>query len=90
MLSRWLASLPVQLSQLGHRNPTLSAQLILSIQAAASRGNKDMLNSLQTHASTLYGERTHLSKTTQAADDRITFPISKKVDTLYSANKDRN
>lgn len=56
MLSRWLASLPVQLSQLGHRNPMLSAQLILSIQAAASRGNKDLLSSLQTHACTLYGE----------------------------------
>ncbi|XP_030606819.1 testis-expressed protein 10 homolog [Archocentrus centrarchus] len=54
VLSRWLASLPVQLSQLGHRNPTLSAQLILSIQAAASRGNKDLLYSLQTHACTLY------------------------------------
>lgn len=54
VLSRWLASLPVQLSQLGHRNPTLSAQLILSIQAAASRGNRDLLYSLQTHACTLY------------------------------------
>ncbi|XP_042082759.1 testis-expressed protein 10 homolog [Haplochromis burtoni] len=32
----------------------LSAQLILSIQAAASRGNKDLLSSLQTHACTLY------------------------------------
>lgn len=60
MLSRWLASLPVQLSQLGHRNPMLSAQLILSIQAAASRGNKDMLSSLQTHACTLYGEHVAL------------------------------
>ncbi|XP_008321254.1 testis-expressed protein 10 homolog isoform X2 [Cynoglossus semilaevis] len=54
VLSRWLASLPVQLSQLGHRNPTLSARLILSIHAAASRGNKDLLNSLQTNASKLY------------------------------------
>ncbi|XP_028282103.1 testis-expressed protein 10 homolog [Parambassis ranga] len=54
VLSRWLASLPVQLSQLGHRNPVLSAQLIFSIQAAASRGNKDLLNSLQTHANSLY------------------------------------
>lgn len=54
MLCHWLASLPVQLSQLGHRNPILSAQLIQSIQAAASRGNKDMLNSLQTHACRLY------------------------------------
>ncbi|KAF7669709.1 hypothetical protein LDENG_00147310 [Lucifuga dentata] len=54
VLCRWLASLPVQLSQLGHRNPALSAQLILSIQAAASRGNKDLLNSLQSHACKLY------------------------------------
>ncbi|XP_020792928.1 testis-expressed protein 10 homolog [Boleophthalmus pectinirostris] len=54
VLSHWLASLPVQLSQLGHRNPTLSALLIRSIQAAASRGNKDMLNSLQKYAPELY------------------------------------
>lgn len=54
VLSQWLASLPVQLSQLGHRNPTLSAQLIRSIQAAASRGNKDMLNSLQRYACELF------------------------------------
>ncbi|KAM4581153.1 testis-expressed protein 10 homolog [Odontesthes bonariensis] len=54
VLYRWLASLPLQLAQLGHRNPTLSAQLITSIHAAASRGNKDLLNSLQTHASRLY------------------------------------
>ncbi|XP_041648847.1 testis-expressed protein 10 homolog [Cheilinus undulatus] len=54
VLCCWLASLPVQLSQLGHRNPALSARLILSIQAAASRGNKDLLNSLHTHACKLY------------------------------------
>ncbi|GLD63625.1 testis-expressed sequence 10 protein [Lates japonicus] len=54
VLCRWLASLPVQLSQLGHRNPALSARLLLSIHAAASRGNKDLLNSLQTHACSLY------------------------------------
>ncbi|KAM3873626.1 testis-expressed protein 10 homolog [Diretmus argenteus] len=54
MLCRWLAALPVQLSQLGHRNPALSSRLILAIQAAASRGNKDLLNSLQTHACRLY------------------------------------
>ncbi|XP_076009834.1 testis-expressed protein 10 homolog [Genypterus blacodes] len=54
VLCQWLASLPVQLSQLGHRNPALSARLILSIQAAASRGNKDLLSSLQTHACKLY------------------------------------
>uniref|UniRef100_A0A1A7WYF5 Testis expressed 10 n=1 Tax=Iconisemion striatum TaxID=60296 RepID=A0A1A7WYF5_9TELE len=62
VLCRWLGSLPVQLSQLGHRNPTLSAQLIFSIQAAASRGNKDLLNSLQTHACRLYGEHTLLDR----------------------------
>ncbi|XP_037310968.2 testis-expressed protein 10 homolog [Pungitius pungitius] len=54
VLCRWLASLPVQLSQLGQRNPALSARLILSIQAAASRKQKDLLNSLQTHACMLY------------------------------------
>ncbi|CAN9514247.1 unnamed protein product [Ophioblennius macclurei] len=54
VLCRWLASLPVQLSQLGHRNPSLSTKLIISIQAAASRGNKDLLCSLQTHACKLY------------------------------------
>ncbi|KAM9310248.1 testis-expressed protein 10 homolog [Pholidichthys leucotaenia] len=54
VLSRWLTSLPVQLSQLGHRNPTLSAKLIDSIQAAVSRGNKDLLESLEAHACTLY------------------------------------
>ncbi|XP_041798675.1 testis-expressed protein 10 homolog [Chelmon rostratus] len=54
VLCRWLASLPGQLSQLGHRNPALSAQLILSIQAAASRGHKELLTSLQTYACRLY------------------------------------
>ncbi|KAM9783124.1 testis-expressed protein 10 homolog [Neosynchiropus ocellatus] len=54
VLSRWLASLPVQLVQLGHRNPALSARLIQSIQAAASRGNPDLLSSLQTQACKLY------------------------------------
>ncbi|XP_053743094.1 testis-expressed protein 10 homolog [Synchiropus splendidus] len=54
VLSRWLGSLPVQLVQLGHRNPALSARLIQSIQAAASRGNTDLLSSLQTQACKLY------------------------------------
>lgn len=58
-MSRWLAALPLQLSQLGHRNPALSDRLLLSIQAAASRGNKALLNSLHTHACRLYGEYTH-------------------------------
>ncbi len=61
----WLASLPVQLSQLGHRNPALSARLIQSIQAAASRGNKDLLNSLQTHACRLYGRHAQLERQTK-------------------------
>ncbi|XP_033958372.1 testis-expressed protein 10 homolog [Pseudochaenichthys georgianus] len=54
VLCRWLASLPVQLSQLGHRNPALSERLILSIQAAASRKHKDLLKSLLTNACKLY------------------------------------
>ncbi|XP_077577443.1 testis-expressed protein 10 homolog [Stigmatopora nigra] len=54
VLCRWLAYLPVQLSQLGHRNPALSALLIQSIQAAASRGHKELLSSLQAQACNLY------------------------------------
>lgn len=54
VLCRWLAALPVQLSHLGHRNPALSARLLASIQAAASRGHKDLLSSLQKHACQLY------------------------------------
>ncbi|XP_068180674.1 testis-expressed protein 10 homolog [Antennarius striatus] len=54
VLCCWLASLPVQLFHLGHRNPALSTRLIQSIQAAASRGHTDLLNSLQTHACRLY------------------------------------
>ncbi|KAM6967337.1 testis-expressed protein 10 homolog [Aplochiton taeniatus] len=54
MLGRWLAALPVQLAQLGHRNPALSSHLLLAMQAAASRGNKDLLNSLQANACRLY------------------------------------
>ncbi|KAL0985351.1 hypothetical protein UPYG_G00155820 [Umbra pygmaea] len=54
LLSRWLAALPLQLSQLGHRNPALSHRLLLAIQAAASRGNKDLLKSLHTHSCRLY------------------------------------
>lgn len=54
VLCRWLAALPVQLSHLGHRNPALSARLLHSIQAAASRGHDDLLNSLQKHACELY------------------------------------
>lgn len=54
VLSCWLASLPVQLTQVGYRSPDYSARLISSIQAAASKGNKDLLNSLQTHACELF------------------------------------
>lgn len=54
VLSCWLASLPVQLTQVGYRSPDYSARLISSIQAAASKGNKDLLNSLQTHACKLF------------------------------------
>ncbi|KAG5857008.1 hypothetical protein ANANG_G00013970 [Anguilla anguilla] len=54
VLSRWLASLPLQLVQLGSRNPHLSAQLLQTVQAAAAWKNKDLLQSLQTHACRLY------------------------------------
>ncbi|KAJ8290990.1 hypothetical protein GJAV_G00020010 [Gymnothorax javanicus] len=54
VLSRWLAALPLQLVQLGSRNPHLSAQLLQTIQAAAAWKNKDLLHSLQTHACRLY------------------------------------
>lgn len=54
ILARWLASLPVQLVQLGSRNPQLSAQLLETVQPAAARGNKDLLQSLQKNACGLY------------------------------------
>ncbi|XP_035236334.1 testis-expressed protein 10 homolog [Anguilla anguilla] len=54
VLSRWLASLPLQLVQLGSRNPHLSAQLLQTVQAAAAWKNKDLLQSLQMHACRLY------------------------------------
>ncbi|KAI4881546.1 hypothetical protein NFI96_014884 [Prochilodus magdalenae] len=54
ILTRWLASLPVQLVQLGNRNPQLSGQLLQTVQSAAAWGNKDLLLSLQTHACSLY------------------------------------
>lgn len=56
MLSRWLAALPLQLVQLGSRNPHLSAQLLQTVQAAAAWKNKDLLQSLQAQACGLYGE----------------------------------
>ncbi|MBN3321935.1 TEX10 protein, partial [Atractosteus spatula] len=54
VLSRWLAALPLQLAQLGFRNPHLSAQLLRTVQAAAARRNRELLHSLQTHACRLY------------------------------------
>ncbi|KAI1894150.1 hypothetical protein AGOR_G00112850 [Albula goreensis] len=54
VLSRWLAALPLQLVQLGSRNPHLSAQLLQTVQAAAAWRNKDLLHSLQTYACRLY------------------------------------
>ncbi|XP_030640324.1 testis-expressed protein 10 homolog [Chanos chanos] len=54
ILARWLAALPVQLVQLGGRNPQLSAQILQTVQSAAAWGNKDLLHSLQTHACSLY------------------------------------
>uniref|UniRef100_A0A673LMM3 Testis-expressed sequence 10 protein homolog n=1 Tax=Sinocyclocheilus rhinocerous TaxID=307959 RepID=A0A673LMM3_9TELE len=54
ILARWLASLPVQLVQLCSRNPQLSAQLLETIHPAAARGNKDLLQSLQKNACSIY------------------------------------
>ncbi|KAI7806554.1 testis-expressed protein 10 homolog isoform X2 [Triplophysa rosa] len=54
ILACWLASLPVQLVQLGSRNPQLSAHLLETVQSAAARGNKDLLNILQKRACSLY------------------------------------
>ncbi|XP_066502389.1 testis-expressed protein 10 homolog isoform X3 [Hoplias malabaricus] len=54
ILARWLASLPVQLVQLGGRNTQLSAQLLEIVQSAAAWGNRDLQLSLQTHACGIY------------------------------------
>ncbi|XP_078394837.1 testis-expressed protein 10 homolog isoform X3 [Cetorhinus maximus] len=54
VLSRWLAGLPLQLAQLGSRNPLLSAQLIDVIHVAAARSNKELLQSLQSNVYRLY------------------------------------
>ncbi|MFT7816250.1 testis-expressed sequence 10 protein [Arapaima gigas] len=54
VLSRWLAGLPLQLVQLGSRNPHLSTELLQTVQAAAAWKNKDLLQSLQTQACRLY------------------------------------
>ncbi|XP_043920872.1 testis-expressed protein 10 [Protopterus annectens] len=54
VLSRWLAGLPLQLVQLGSRNPVLSAQLIDTIHAAVARSHKELILSLQSCACRLY------------------------------------
>ncbi|XP_062899961.1 testis-expressed protein 10 homolog isoform X1 [Mobula hypostoma] len=54
VLSRWLAGLPLQLAQLGSKNPLLSAQLIDVIHVAAARSSKDLLQSLQSNVFRLY------------------------------------
>ncbi|NWT49522.1 TEX10 protein, partial [Erythrocercus mccallii] len=54
VLSRWLAGLPQQLALLGMRNPELSNQLIDIIHSAASRSNKELLQSLQATAARIY------------------------------------
>nr|XP_009939598.1 PREDICTED: testis-expressed sequence 10 protein [Opisthocomus hoazin] len=58
VLSRWLAGLPQQLALLGLRNPELSNQLIDIIHSAASRSNKELLQSLQATAARIYDYQT--------------------------------
>ncbi|XP_044151032.1 testis-expressed protein 10 [Bufo gargarizans] len=54
VLSRWLASLPIQLVHLGARNHQLSALIIDTIYIAAARSNKELLQNLQTAACQIY------------------------------------
>ncbi|KAJ7313512.1 hypothetical protein JRQ81_004949 [Phrynocephalus forsythii] len=54
VLTRWLAGLPQQLVLLGLRNPELSDQLINTIYSAASRSNREILQSLQAAAPRIY------------------------------------
>ncbi|XP_039184391.1 testis-expressed protein 10 homolog isoform X3 [Crotalus tigris] len=54
VLTCWLAGLPQQLVLLGLRNPELSEQLIGIIYSAASRANKEILQSLQAAAPLIY------------------------------------
>lgn len=61
MLSRWLAGLPLQLAQLGSKNPLLSAQLIDVIHVAAAHSNKELLQSLQSNVYRLYGKASLVS-----------------------------
>ncbi|XP_073411832.1 testis-expressed protein 10 isoform X5 [Dendrobates tinctorius] len=54
VLSRWLASLPMQLIHLDARNYQLSALIIDTIYIAATRSNKELLQNLQTSACQIY------------------------------------
>ncbi|XP_068092597.1 testis-expressed protein 10 [Hyperolius riggenbachi] len=54
VLSRWLASLPIQLVHLGHRNHQLSSLMIDTIYTAAARSNKDLIQNLQAAACQIY------------------------------------
>ncbi|KAM3823054.1 testis-expressed protein 10 isoform 3-T4 [Vipera latastei] len=54
ILTCWLAGLPQQLVLLGLRNPELSEQLIGIIYSAASRANREILQSLQAAAPLIY------------------------------------
>uniref|UniRef100_A0A8D0BTA6 Testis expressed 10 n=1 Tax=Salvator merianae TaxID=96440 RepID=A0A8D0BTA6_SALMN len=54
VLARWLTGLPQQLVLLGVRNAELSEHLIGIIYSAASRGNKEVIQSLQAAAHRIY------------------------------------
>ncbi|XP_070583880.1 testis-expressed protein 10 isoform X2 [Erythrolamprus reginae] len=54
VLTCWLAGLPQQLVLLGLKNPELSEKLIGIIYSAASRKNKEILQSLQAAAPLIY------------------------------------
>lgn len=60
ILTCWLAGLPQQLVLLGLRNPELSEQLIGIIYSAASRANREILQSLQAAAPLIYGNYFHI------------------------------
>ncbi|XP_072009152.1 testis-expressed protein 10 isoform X3 [Engystomops pustulosus] len=54
VLSRWLASLPMQLVHLGARNHQLSSLIIDTIYIAAARSNKELLQNLKITACRIY------------------------------------
>ncbi|KAM3929758.1 testis-expressed protein 10 [Leptodactylus fuscus] len=54
VLSRWIASLPMQLVHLGARNNQLSALIIDTIYIAAARSNKELLQNIRTAACRIY------------------------------------